>query len=182
MFIGFGTIVLIVIIGLSSCSCAGTEPAPRSSRELDPAVRRAASAPGYCRRSRWSFSPVVMAGTAPRQGRRRVLRSFAQSPCGPWRPSWSRPGDRPHLVVPRAEMAPHPRRSPGLSSGVSSPRRGGCARVRLPYPIAHCAAWPAARQPRRFDIACAQLTTACTWPESSAGGTAPTMGSRGPVR
>jgi hypothetical protein len=34
--------------------------------------------------------------------------------------------------------------------------------------IAHCAAWPAASQPSRFDIACAQLTTACTWSEASA--------------
>jgi hypothetical protein len=34
-----------------------------------------------------------------------------------------------------------------------------------PYAIAHCAAWPAAAvvsQPSRFDIACAQLTTART--------------------
>jgi len=40
-----------------------------------------------------------------------------------------------------------------------------------PYAIAHCAVWPTAAvvsQPSRFDIACAQLTTARTWPESSA--------------
>jgi hypothetical protein len=35
--------------------------------------------------------------------------------------------------------------------------------------VVQCAAWPAvASQPSRCDIACAQLTTARTWPESSA--------------
>ncbi len=84
-----------------------------------------------------------------------VLRSFAQSPFGPWL-----------LILVALGL---------IAFGIfrSSRRNGAAPSAESPseYAMAHCAAWPAtaaASQPSRFDIACAQLTTARTWPESSA--------------
>jgi hypothetical protein len=102
--------------------------------------------------------------------------STGRSARSPSRPSvrgcssWSHWADRVRdRVVPRGEVAPHPWRSPCLNTVCSSGGRGHA--IAPPYAVAHCAAWPAAAvvsQPSRFDIACAQVTTARTWPESSA--------------
>ena len=99
-----------------------------------------------------------------------VLRSFAQSPFGPWL----------LILVALGLIAfgifRSSRRNGAAPSAESLSEHGlqlGCRAhaIAPPYAIAHCAVWPAAvavSQPSRFDIACAQLTTARTWPESSA--------------
>jgi len=101
-----------------------------------------------------SIGPVttVPAGRSPRS-----LRRVAEPSCTTCRPVPARVAATGHRPPQASE--PPPVYLTALATILDAP-----------YAIAHCAVWLAAAlsQPSRFDIACAQLTTARTWPESSA--------------